>query len=543
MSDFVREPGAPEPARSFEQSRALAKRLLKDCRAGDAAALERVRARLPQLAALTAAETAAAVKLADVQHALAREAGVANWAELKRAYEAAEPIAAQLRRFVGAWHSEDAATMRHVLATHPEVARVSIHTACAACDEALVRAFLDRDHALAIAPFAGTSWTPIVALAASPLFDTTPAHSEACVAIARRLLDAGADANDSVPQPGSEHIRLSVLYFAARAGHTALVRLLLEHGARPDDGESSYHAAERDHRGVLAALLEHGADFSPPHSQWNNTVLYFLAGHREPNPMAATATRGAEWLLEHRTDPDVPSGAARETPLQRLADFGGPLAFVRALLAHGADPNLARADGRTALDLAERSGSVAIAAVLREHGARGSARPADALVGAAMRGDEPAARAVLAAHPGLLEALDEEERRAPVRAAEYGKAAALRVFAALGFDLEVHGHGRSTPLHQAAWHGHVDAVRALLEAGVEVDPRESTYGSTPLAWAAHGSANCRSSDDEYVAIVDLLLDAGAKREPSFNHWNEPPENLCSEAVEEHLRQRGFVPQG
>ncbi|MBP8136941.1 MAG: hypothetical protein KAY61_01955, partial [Candidatus Eisenbacteria bacterium] len=101
MSDFVREPGAPEPARSFEQSRALAKRLLKDCRAGDAAALERVRARLPQLAALAPAAAAAAVKLADVQHALAIEAGVANWAALKRAYEAAEPLAAQLRRFVG----------------------------------------------------------------------------------------------------------------------------------------------------------------------------------------------------------------------------------------------------------------------------------------------------------------------------------------------------------------------------------------------------------------------------------------------------------
>lgn len=543
MSDFVREPGAPEPARSFEQSRALAKRLLKDCRAGDAAALERVRARLPQLAAMAPDAAAAAVKLADVQHALAMEAGVANWAELKRAYEAAEPLAAQLRRFVGAWHHEDAATMRRVLETHPEVARASIHTACGACDEALVRAFLDRDPALATAPFAGTSWTPIVALAASPLFDTSPAHAAGSVAIARRLLDAGANANDSVPQPGSPHLQLPVLYFAARVGNTPLVRLLLERGAKPDDGESSYHAAERDHRGVLAALLEHGANFSPPHSLWNNTVLYFLSGHREPNPMAATATRGAEWLLEHGTDPDVPSVASRETPLQRLADFGGPLAFVRALLAHGADPNLTRADGRTALDLAERSGNGAIAALLREHGARGSARPVDALLGACMRGDEGAAHAVLAAHPGLLDALEDDDRRAPVRAAEYGKAPALRAFAALGFDLEVHGHGRSTPLHQAAWHGHVDAVRELLAAGVAVDPREDTYGSTPLAWAAHGSANCRSADDDYLAIVDLLLDAGAKREPSYNHWNEPPENLCSDAVGEHLRQRGFVPNG
>ncbi|MFN8587649.1 MAG: ankyrin repeat domain-containing protein [Candidatus Eisenbacteria bacterium] len=541
MSDSVREPSASDPAPTFEKSRALAKRLLRECRAGDAAALERVRARLPQLAALAPAAAAAAVRLADVQHALAREAGVANWAELKHAFEAAEPLAAQLRRFVGAWHENDAATMRRVLETHPEVARTSIHTACGACDEVLVHAFLARDPSLATTPFAGTSWTPIVALAASPLFDTTPAHAAASVAIARRLLEAGADPNASVPQPGAEHVRLPVLYFAAHVGNAPLARLLLERGARPDDGESTYQAAEHDHRGVLEALREHGADFSSTHPHWNNTVLFYLSGYREPDPHAASALRGAEWLLAHGADPNVPSGASRETPLHRVADFGGPLEFARVLLEHGADPGRARADGRTALDLAERSGFEPVAALLREHGARGTSRPADALLGACARGDEAAARAVLAAHPGLLGALDDEDRRAPLRAAEFGNAAALRVLHALGFDMAVHGHGRSTPLHQAAWRGYVDAVRVLLAAGVEVDPRESTYGSTPLAWAAHGSRNCRDADDDYLAVVDLLLDAGAKREPSYNHWGEPPEALCSDAVEARLRERGFAP--
>ncbi|MBI5169260.1 MAG: ankyrin repeat domain-containing protein [Candidatus Eisenbacteria bacterium] len=542
MSDSVREPGAPEPARSFEQARALAKRLLKDCRAGDATALERVRARLPQLAATTPAAAAAAVKLADVQHALAREAGVANWAELKRAYEAAEPLAAQLRRFVGAWHSEDAATMRHVLETHPEVARASIHTACGACDEGLVRAFLERDPALATTPFAGTSWTPIVALAASPLFATSPAHAEASVAIGRRLLDAGADANASVPQPGSDHIRLPVLYFAGRCGNAPLARLLLERGARPDDGESAYHAAERDHRGVLEALRDHGADFSAAHATWSNTVLYYLMWHREPSAIATTADAGACWLLEHGADPNVPSGDGRETPLHRAAEFGRNEEIVRALLDHGADPDAKRGDGRTPLDLAIRSGRPALVELLRERGAAGAARPADALLGACMRGDLAGARAVLDAHPGLLDSLDAHDRRAPLHAAEQGRPEAIAVFAALGFDLSVHGHGRSTALHQAAWRGHADAVRALLAAGVAVDPREDTYGSTPLAWAAHGSANCRDADDDYVAVVDLLLDAGAARAPSFNHWNEPPEALCSDAVEERLRARGFVPK-
>lgn len=541
MSDSEREPSASDPAPTFEKARALAKRLLRECRAGDTAALTRVRAQLPKLAALPPGEAATAVRLADVQHALAREAGAANWAALRCAFEASEPLVAQVRRFVAAWHESDAATMRRVLETHPDVARTSVHLACGACDEALVNAWLARDASLALATFPGTAWTPLVALAASPLFDTSPAHTAASVAIARRLLDAGADPNGSVPQPGDAHVKLSVLYFASRVGNAPLARLLLERGALPNDGESTYHAAEHDHRGVLEVLREHGADFSSAHPHWGNTVLFYLAGWREPSPIAATALRGATWLLEHGADPNVTSGATRETPLHRIADHGGTPEFARVLCAHGADVNLARADGRTALDLAQRGGHEAIAAFLRERGARGTGLPIDALLGACARGDEAAARAVLSAHPGLFDTLDDEARRAPLRAAENGNAASLGVLAALGFDLEVHGHGDSTPLHQAAWRGHVEVVRALLAAGVVVDPRESTYGSTPLAWAAHGSANCRDADDDYVAAIDLLLDAGAKREPSFNHWSEPPEALCSDAVEAHLRARGFVP--
>jgi hypothetical protein len=88
----------------------------------------------------------------------------------------------------------------------------------------------------------------------------------------------------------------------------------------------------------------------------------------------------------------------------------------------------------------------------------------------------------------------------------------------------------------------VDVVRELLAVGAPIQIRDKTYGSTPLAWAAHGSNNCREADDDYIAIIDLLLQAGSERAPSYNHWNEPPENLASDAVADHLRARGFVPE-
>jgi hypothetical protein len=53
-------------------------------------------------------------------------------------------------------------------------------------------------------------------------------------------------------------------------------------------------------------------------------------------------------------------------------------------------------------------------------------------------------------------------------------------------------------------------------------------------------SNCREADADYIAVIDLLLDAKSERAPSYNKWNEPPENLASDAVADHLAARGFA---
>jgi hypothetical protein len=70
--------------------------------------------------------------------------------------------------------------------------------------------------------------------------------------------------------------------------------------------------------------------------------------------------------------------------------------------------------------------------------------------------------------------------------------------------------------------------------------RDRTDGNSPIAWAGHGSANARDADEDHLAIVDLLLDAGSDRPSSFNRSGEPPEILASEAVADHLGGRGFA---
>ena len=137
--------GATAPA--FERLRTTAKRLTRDCRAGNPDALARVRAQLPRLAALAPAEAAARVRLADVQHALAREAGVDNWAALKELVLAQEPFVAQVERFHRALLEGDRAGMARILAAHPEVARSSLWAACGATDackgRSLVKSLID----------------------------------------------------------------------------------------------------------------------------------------------------------------------------------------------------------------------------------------------------------------------------------------------------------------------------------------------------------------------------------------------------------------
>jgi hypothetical protein len=72
------------PNVNFEFLRKQAKSLLKLCRSRDKSALERILTQLPRLVKLDGRRAAAEIRLADIQHALARERGFTNWVDLKR---------------------------------------------------------------------------------------------------------------------------------------------------------------------------------------------------------------------------------------------------------------------------------------------------------------------------------------------------------------------------------------------------------------------------------------------------------------------------
>src|SRR5690606_25007934 len=88
-----------------------------------------------------------------------------------------------------------------------------------------------------------------------------PGRSEGFMRAAKALLDAGASANTGffdtghLPHPEWE----SALYGAAGvAFHAGLTRLLLEHGADPNDEEVPYHSPETYDNAALEALIQSG---------------------------------------------------------------------------------------------------------------------------------------------------------------------------------------------------------------------------------------------------------------------------------------------
>jgi len=84
--------------------------------------------------------------------------------------------------------------------------------------------------------------------------------------------------------------------------------------------------------------------------------------------------------------------------------------------------------------------------------------------------------------------------------------------------------------HYAAWHGHLETVKLLLERKVPLEVR-NMYGGTVLGATLDAVAN--RPVVTHVAIVELLLDAGAKIEES-----DPDYPTGNERVDELLRKHG-----
>jgi ankyrin repeat protein len=469
---------------------------------------------------------ASAPNLAAAQLAVARDYGFASWPRLKTAVEArTRDLAEQAQRFCEASIRDWSGQAVRMLQAAPELAGYNFATAVVLGDADRVRREIARDPALVEQPDERWGFTPLHAASASRWHRLDPARADGLAAVARLLLDAGADPRGTASTGSWTPLGCAV----AGESNPAIVRLLLERGAVPDDRDL-YLAGFADGHETLQLLLEHADDVA-------GTAKSALAA-----PISNGDIEGVRLLLDAGADPNRYADDADDpAPLMYAAvRTDSPAELIDLLLSRGADPAAPGPDGRSPYAFAVSKGRTDLAGMFRSYGAEEDASAADELLAACLSGDLTTARAQVEGDPGVLRSLSDEQRAAALaRAAETGNAAGLAAMLDLGFSVGARGELGATPLHTAAYAGSADAAELLLSRGADLEAADGNWNSTPLDWALVGSGEQPDSNPaaDWVRTVEVLIDAGASTSNLTLAPDDP--KPPSAAVADYLRSRGI----
>ncbi len=296
------------------------------------------------------------------------------------------------------------------------------------------------------------------------------------------LLEGGADLN------ARSNGGFTALLFAARVGDVASARVLLAAGADPNeatpDGMPALvlaSASGREDMGIF--LLENGADPNAADSNGAMALHYALI-------KGITALNGVRYAnyVAHWFRPSLTN-------------------LVRALISHGADPNVRFVKppriggsaeeaiiGATPFLLAAASPDPTVMRILHEGGA-------DPLI-ATEGGLTPL---MVAGGTARGQDFDEDEKRLALES--------VQLAVDLGADINATNESGLTALHGAAVNGADDVVRFLLERGADINAKDK-YQQTPLSIASGRLLPWIPYGDELGEIIqpttaELLLELGA----------------------------------
>jgi ankyrin repeat protein len=447
----------------------------------------------------------AAVTLAAAQLVIARELGFASWPRLKAAIEARAASPEQRREaFVAASVEGRLREAAAILDAIPEMASHSPAAAAVLGDAQQVARMITADPAAAVTTDEVRGWPPLLYACYSRWPQIDAGRAAGLTEVVRLLLDAGASPNTS---DGARYPR-SALKGAVEGNNAAMTRILLEAGANPDVGQPIGEAVGRgDHR-CLDLLLAHGARVA---GTWAVGAAVFHDDAAAIGPLLAALGPGA---AREATDV-LPDAAANASP-----------SVVVALLDGGADPEASDDHGVSVLRLAVRAGKNETAALLAGRGTPDDITDVDRFIGACRRADRPAAEHLLAGHPGLRDRLTDDDHAAVLGAAGSGSGAALGLMLDLGFSPHVRNESGEQPLHAASYAGNAEAVRLLLDAGAEVDARDTRFDARPLAFATVGSGEQAGQRGDWIEVIRMLVDAGSSPHGAWIAGKPPSDEVA-----------------
>jgi ankyrin repeat protein len=345
----------------------------------------------------------------------------------------------------------------------------------------------------------------------------TPLHRAARhghVEIARLLLELGADINscqthmkrveESISYWGSEHyshsfdqdamIKLqkvlggSPLHEAAANGHVLVAKTLVEAHAQlaTEDtygGHALHRAAAEGHLAIVELLLRAGADL-------NHNATCTIHG----NPHKDLVKSHVYYIMDKFWG----------TPLH-LAAKHGHIPVVEKLISEGAALEIRDSQHQTPLSAAASAGQGSVVEFLLRHGCRvdgsvTSASIADTVDTISWRPEDRTDH--------KFNGYTASSKRQALRKVEWeGELLAIAT---------IKGVEGLTPLHDAAWYGHLEVVKLLVEHGASINQRDA-LGRTPLLLATKMAA---------YGVVMLLTQHGANASLADSQGDSPLKVAC-----------------